>query len=304
MALFGGLGLGLLGAGSSILGGFLGGDDEQSQLSTFSNNQQSSTSLGDLPPELQELLSNALSQSGALSDQLGRELLNSPDGLSLDALSQNPVGNLQSMLNESGLTDGVQQAFDEATQGSFDLARQNLERDLGFLSDEAQAQRDRSVQQIDSTLASRGIRGGSTIGAGAIAREFNDIDRRMNQAIQQGQAQLGQLGVANMQNRAQGLLQAQGLSQQAALGFGNLQLGARGQSIGLRNQADANRALLLSNPLTQQLFQRQLATSTTRSSSSGTNTGTASGGSGGLASAFGAIGGNLIQGALGGFGEG
>lgn len=278
----------VLGGGLSLLGGLFGGKKKPSTTETTT-----STALGQLPPELQELLMQSLMQSGALSEQLGGELLNMPGALSLGALSGSAFGGLgNEILNQSGLTPGVQRAFDEATQGSFDLSRRNLERDLGFLSGEAEREAGQTIQGIRGALGASGLRG-STVGGGAIANALSGINARLGQAIGQGQAQLGQLGVANLQQRAQGLLQAQGLSQQGRLGVGNLLLGQRGQQIGLRGMADTNLMQLLSNPLTAQLFQRQLATATT--TQKGKSTG---GGGGGVASALGGIGGMLLQNSL------
>lgn len=269
-----------IGAGASLLGGLFGDDDQSSSFS-----QTSSTELGNLPPQLLALRNMLLAQGGGISNQLGQEGL---QGLGLDQLTS-PVfgGGLEQILNTSGLTPGVQQAFDEATTGSFDLARENLQRNLGFLQDQAQGQAAESVGNIRGQLGQLGLRR-STVGGEAIGRSLGDIDARLNQAIQGGQSQLGQLGVANLQQRAQGLLTAQGLSQQARLGAGQLALGERGQQIGLRAQREGTLMNLLSNPLLQQLFQRELATSTTETSGTGSQAG--GGGVGGALGGLGALG--------------
>lgn len=285
------LAIGLLGAGASALGGIFGGGGPESSRSTTTT----STNLGDLPPELQALLEQLYGQNKELSARLSGELLNLPAGLSYDALSQNPFGGaLAEILNTSGLTPGVQKAFGEATTGSFNLARENLQQGLGFLEDQARRQASETTAAIRGQAGALGLRGSTAVG-GRIAGSLEGINQQLGQAIAGGQSQLGQLGVANLQQRAAGLLQAQGLSQQARLGAGQLALGARQQQIGLRGLADSNLQSLLANPLIAQLFQQRLATSTTTSKTEGTQEG-----GGGVGSAFGSLGGLLLQNALGG----
>lgn len=282
------LGLAAIGAGSSLLGGLFGNKGEQSQTQTTTQSQ----GLGELPPELLQLLMQQFGQSGALSSQLAGELQNLPGGLGYGALSQNVFGGgLEGILNTSGLTPAVKAAFDEATQGSFDLARKNLEAGLGSLQEQAQQATNQATAAIRGQAGALGLRRSTNVG-GAIGNAIAGINRDFGRAVQGGQAQLGQLGVANLQNRSQGLLQAQGLSQQARLGAGQLALGQRGQQIGLRGLTDTNLQNLLQNPLIAQLFQRELATGTQTSTSTGT--GSASGG-GGLGQAFGGIGGILLE---------
>jgi hypothetical protein len=209
------------------------------------------------------------------------------------------LGGIRQNIFQGRLPPGLQATLDEATTGSLRLAGQGLERELGTLGQQSQMLTGRAIRDIRGGFGGRGLRGG--VGSGQIAETIAQMNLAQQNLAGRGQQQLGQLGIEGMRTRASGILQGQGLMQQGLLGLGGLELGQLGQQIGLRGQAAGGRALALSNPLLNQLFQRELATASRQQTGTSyqTQMGTESGGPNAFGGILGGLGSQFLGAGLG-----
>lgn len=246
----------LISTGGSLLSGMLGGGGEGGGVP---GDIMTQFRLGNLTPELEALLEEQYGISG----QAVRDLMASAQGAPSYGDISGMYGGLEGIIGQlqSGeLNPAVQKAYDEATQGSYQLNREMLQRELGLTEDYARDYAAQAQSDIASQMAMAGIGGGSTVGAERLGRVSSDVNRSL-QAVLSGNANaLGGLAQANLGTRASGLLQAQGLSQQGLLGAGQMKLNSLGQMIGMRQSADANLNALMSNPVMASLMNRKMAT--------------------------------------------
>jgi len=239
----------LISTGGGLLGGLMGQNPDKPPESW---DQQSQNFLGQLPPELEQLLAE---QYGISAEAVRAMFSSASQAPGYGQINEGLQGIMQ-QLQEGSLTPGVQKAYDEATAGSYAMNREALQRELGLAEDYGQNYANQARRDINSQMGAAGIGGGSTVGAMRLAGVSADVNRSLQGVLGQNANALGGLGVANLQTRAGGLLQAQGLSQQG-LGMG---LQGIGQQIGMRQGADANLNALMSNPLLASLMNRKAAT--------------------------------------------
>lgn len=233
-----------IGAGLSALGGLFGSKGSERTL------------FEQMTPEMQNQFLTMLRQGGAISDSMFAELSNLPPELMLSALAQEPemLSRAQELIESGGADPAIEAAFREAIGTSFDVAREGLGRELAFFDELSRLGAERAIQDIRGQVGASGFTG-TTPGAGRIANVIAGVEAGRSDIIRGGQQQLGQLGAAQAQTMAQGLLQSRQFGLQAGLGLGQLALGRQSQLMGLRGMADTNRQLLLSNPMMNALFQ-------------------------------------------------
>lgn len=221
-------------AGINAAAGAVGGGGGGPTVVPLHQQTTTNLNLGDLPPELEGMDIEQLLRQLGLSEQMIAEAMNVPGALSYDSLSKDAftmdslgefLGGMDLKALPGEIGDQVRKGYDE----SLAAAEQGFNRQI-----------DRTVNAIGSARSTMGLRG-STSEAGQIASSLGAL----------GESRRGFMGDMAL-GRAQGIQAGYGLQGQLAQGLagtlGNLMLGQRGQTMGLRGMFDSNRQALLSDP--------------------------------------------------------